>query len=657
MEQQIRDLVAVSRYFGGRKEYVIAGGGNTSWKSRDRLYIKASGVSLSTIGEEGFCIMDRTRLAALPEMELPADPVVREERVKEALMASRLNPETGLRPSVETSLHDLFNYAFVVHTHPTLANGVLCSADAASRVKLLFGEEALYVPYSDPGFVLFTIIREKILDYRQRLGRDPRLVFIQNHGVFAAAGSIEEIYGLYATVEAKITEQIPELPETGSLVPSPLLAELLPAVRMMLSDGAVKVAMAFHDRLVAPFICDAAAFQSIARPFTPDQMVYCQSEFLFVEQAGHAEELLKALGEAIADYRQRKGFPPKVIFIRDAGVIVADDSPAALDILRDLVLDFTRIALLTLHFGGPHPMTPAQVTFIESWEVENYRKKVARGENKPGRVENKIVVITGAAQGFGAGIAELLFREGAHIVVADLNREKGEAFAASLNRQGRKNRALFVSVDVSDPASVAEMVRKSVLRFGGIDVMVSNAGILKAGGLEEMTPETFDLMTRVNYNAFFYCAKYAAGVMKLQHLHNPGLFMDIIQINSKSGLRGSNKNFAYAGGKFGGIGLTQSFALELMPFRIKVNAICPGNYFDGPLWSDPEKGLFTQYLAAGKIKGARTVADVKRHYEGQVPAGRGCLPGDVARAIFYCIEQEYETGQAIPVTGGQEMLR
>jgi NAD(P)-dependent dehydrogenase (short-subunit alcohol dehydrogenase family) len=209
---------------------------------------------------------------------------------------------------------------------------------------------------------------------------------------------------------------------------------------------------------------------------------------------------------------------------------------------------------------------------------------------------------------------------------------------------------------VADALSVEEMVRKTVHYFGGIDVMISNAGILRAGGLDEMTPETFDLMTRVNYNAYFHCAKYASAVMKTQFKFKPGHFMDIIQINSKSGLKGSNKNFAYAGGKFGGIGLTQSFALELMPYHIKVNSICPGNFFDGPLWSDPENGLFVQYLKAGKIMGAISLEDVKRHYEAQVPAGRGCLASDVAKAIFYVIEQEYETGQAVPVTGGQEML-
>jgi sorbitol-6-phosphate 2-dehydrogenase len=127
-------------------------------------------------------------------------------------------------------------------------------------------------------------------------------------------------------------------------------------------------------------------------------------------------------------------------------------------------------------------------------------------------------------------------------------------------------------------------------------------------------------------------------------------------MSSKSGLEGSNKNFAYAGSKFAAIGLVQSWAKELCAYNIKVNAICPGNYLDGPLWSDPVRGLFVQYLEAGKVPGAKTVEDVRRFYEAQVPMNRGCLPIDVARAVMYCVEQRYETGQAIPVTGGQVML-
>lgn len=268
----------------------------------------------------------------------------------------------------------------------------------------------------------------------------------------------------------------------------------------------------------------------------------------------------------------------------------------------------------------------------------------------------KIAVITGAAQGFGAGIAEGLFNLGANIIIADINAEIGTNMEKRLNEGNTENKSLFVKTDVSDPGSVETMVEQTVLQFGGIDIMISNAGILHAGGLDEMTPEIFQRMTNVNYTGFFYCAKYASQIMKILTSCDEHYFCDILQINSKSGLQGSNRNFAYAGGKFGGIGLTESLALELMKDHIKVNAICPGNFFEGPLWSDPEKGLFVQYLKTGKVPGAKTIEDVRKHYEKRVPAGRGCRVEDVLKAVLYAIDQQYETGQAIPVTGGQIML-
>ncbi len=288
-------------------------------------------------------------------------------------------------------------------------------------------------------------------------------------------------------------------------------------------------------------------------------------------------------------------------------------------------------------------------------EVESRNEKCFRVRNNA-RMENKNIIITGGAQGFGAGIAEEFFQEGANVVIADLNESAGTKLVEEMNARQLSNRAVFLQTDVSDYHSVKNLVEQTTLHFGGLDAMISNAGILRAGGLDEMSPESFDLMTKVNYTGYFNCVKASAEIMKFQSGYSSGYYFDIIQINSKSGLKGSNKNFAYAGGKFGGLGLTQSFALELMPYRIKVNSICPGNFFDGPLWSDPDKGLFIQYLKAGKVPGAKTIGEVKLFYEAQVPAGRGCGTSDVAKAAFYAIEQEYETGQAIPVTGGQIML-
>ncbi len=274
----------------------------------------------------------------------------------------------------------------------------------------------------------------------------------------------------------------------------------------------------------------------------------------------------------------------------------------------------------------------------------------------PKHLHQKVVVITGGAQGFGEGIAVRAFKEGAHVVIADLNEELGSNLVRKWKSESDSgNRMMYFYADVTNEESVRNLIENIVDNFGGIDILISNAGVLRAGGLDELKTSDFEFVNDVNYKGFFLCSKYASRVMKVQNKFNPSGYCDIIQINSKSGLEGSQKNFAYAGSKFGSIGLVQSFALELIENRIKVNAICPGNYFDGPLWSDPENGLFVQYLRAGKVKGAKNIADVKRFYESKVPMNRGVTVDDVMLAILYASDQKYETGQAIPVTGGQVM--
>ncbi len=271
-------------------------------------------------------------------------------------------------------------------------------------------------------------------------------------------------------------------------------------------------------------------------------------------------------------------------------------------------------------------------------------------------MKDKIVVVTGGAQGFGAEIVRGLVAGGALVFVADLNLEGATQFAQELNQEYQQTVAFPVAVNVADEASVMAMMEEINLTAGGLDLCVSNAGILRASSILQQDMDSFRLVTDINYTAFAIITKHCALTMKRQHATAPTLLTDIIQINSKSGLEGSNKNGSYAGGKFGSIGLVQSFALELVEYGIKVNAVCPGNFFDGPLWSDPEKGLFVQYLRTGKVPGATSIADVKKFYEAKVPMNRGCTGEDVIRAVYYLVEQAYETGQALPVTGGQVML-
>jgi sorbitol-6-phosphate 2-dehydrogenase len=278
----------------------------------------------------------------------------------------------------------------------------------------------------------------------------------------------------------------------------------------------------------------------------------------------------------------------------------------------------------------------------------------ARGRSSV--MEGRVALVTGGAQGFGEEIVRGLASSGAIVYIADLNMAGAEKLSRTLNAEAGATVSFPVSVNVSDEASVAAMFAAVAALTGGLDLVVSNAGVLKASSVLEQDVGSFKFVTDVNYVGFMLMAKHAGLLLRRQARIATRWTTDIIQINSKSGLEGSNKNGSYAGSKFGGIGLVQSFALELVEYNIKVNAICPGNFLNGPLWSDPVKGLFVQYLRSGKVPGAKTVEDVRASYEGKVPMRRGCEGADVMRAVYYLVEQEYETGQALPVTGGQVML-
>lgn len=664
--KQIEDLIAISRKFGQDSRFVIAGGGNTSYKDENRLWVKASGHALATITEDGFAVLDRALLNEMGEKAYNEDTAIREEQVKNDLSVACITKDR--RPSVETSLHNCMGFAFVVHLHPTLVNGLMCSVNAEAACKEIF-PDALYIEYTDPGYTLFKKVYDRIKAYKAEKGKEPQVIFLQNHGIFVGGDTTAEIEGIYSEVLGKLEAKVAALPE-GDTAVSETVTDVVPAIRQMLSRSGrgFKTLKVTKNALVDFFIdgCSVTStgsatdcpgksgFDKIAKPFTPDIIVYCKSSYIFIE-AESDEEILKQAEEEIEAFVSGKGYTPKVLLIKGIGLIAVGDSSRNAQIITDVFTDAMKIAFYAQSFGGEHPMERAWIDFIDNWEVENYRRKVASSASK-GRVEGRTIIVTGAAQGFGEGIARELIAQGANIVVADLNEETGEKTAASFNEKAGANKAIFVKTNVADMASLRNLMKETIVNFGALDAFVSNAGVVRAGGLDVMTPENFEFVTKINYEAYFFCAKVASHIMKIETKYDPEYFADIIQVNSKSGLRGSKANFAYAGGKFGGIGLTQSFALELAPYRVKVNSICPGNYYDGPLWSNPENGLFIQYLNAGKVPGAKTVQDVKDYYLAQVPMRKGCNPVDVCKAILYAIDQTGETGQAIPVTGGQVML-
>lgn len=667
-EDGVDTLVKLSRYYGQCPGFVIAGGGNTSFKTADKLYVKASGTQLATIERDGFVVMDRGLLAKLADTQLPEERVEREAQFKDAVLNARLEPQKGQRPSVESLLHHLIPTKFVVHSHATIVNTLTCSKGGEKIAKELFGGDVLWIPFVDPGYVLGRLLKELLATYKKATGKSyPKIILMANHGLIVSGDTPEEIKATTEELVGKIASRLGDNWQKDAFGPAKMLrnaVELVnvigPALRGLTAEGSnLKVATFDDSPMVAAFVgteaCKTLPFDG---PLNPDQIVYCNSYPLYFTPAeGDAgDALLEKLRAAVEGHKKTYGYLPRVVLVRGVGLFGVGDDYKSAATSRDLYKDAIEILTGAARLGGPTFMSEGHRKFIEEWEVEAYRKQVARAAAKGGRVAGKIAVVTGAAQGFGMEIAQAFAAEAGTVVLTDINVAGAQAAAAEVCKTHGNGRAMGLAINVSSGESIAACLHQVVRMYGGFDVFISNAGVLKAESVKTQSEKDFDFVTAVNYKGYFFCVQKAAAVLAIQHKARPDYKSDIIQINSKSGLQGSNKNGAYAGSKFGGIGLTQSFALELIEDGVKVNAICPGNFFDGPLWSDPNHGLFAQYLRTGKVPGAKTVADVKKFYEAKVPMNRGCTTPDVMKAVFYLIDQQYETGQAVPVTGGQVML-
>jgi len=654
----VTELVEVANAFGADPEYSRAGGGNASVKVDGILRIKPSGVPLATLTAEDLVGLRNDVLLAA----LHSDEPVAGDPVRAAAEQALVDAPGGRRPSVEILFHALIPDALVLHTHPLVANALTCNTDAAALAERLLGDDAVLVPYTDPGVPLAREVERCRQEYTGRTGRPaPGITLLGNHGIIVSGNSAAEVTerarrltaAVAAAIDATATPTAEGVDEAALRA---LVAVVGPTLRGLLGGpGRLAVVTSDASDLVRAVTTTPAGRAILTDgPLIPDQIVYAGSlPLVFTPSEGG--DVAAELVAAVAGHRERFGKDPVITVVPGLVAFGAGADLAAAQTALATFTDALRVARDANRIGTVRCLDAAERGFIENWEAESYRKAMA-ATARAGRMDGKVVVVTGAAQGFGLGITTELLTEGAQVVLADLNLDLARQNAEQLSATHGPGRAVAIGVNVADEQSQLDAVAQVTALFGGVDVFISNAGVLRAEGVMTQPVADFDLVTSVNYRGYFLGVRAVAPVMAAQFAVRPELRFDIIEVNSKSGLEGSKRNFAYAGSKFGGIGLTQSFALELIEYGIKVNAVCPGNYLDGPLWTDPERGLFVQYLRAGKVPGATSVADVRAFYESKVPMGRGCLPSDLATAIYYIVDQAYETGQAVPVTGGQNML-
>ena len=368
--ERLAELVALSRRYGSDPAWVLAGGGNTSYKNESTLWVKASGSSLGTIGVEGFCAIDRARLDAIWDRKYPDNADEREAAALADLMGSRAQGETK-RPSVETLMHGFFPQAFVVHTHPSLVNGLTCGRGGEQAFGELFGDEAIWVPLVDPGYILAKTVRQAFEAFRARQGRSPALMFMQNHGLLVAGETPEEIDSISSSVVARLASRVSRRPDRRSeAVDAASLAEMMRSIASLAGPGAFVAHRADADILA--FARDAAGFAPLASAFSPDHIVYAGHEFALAEGA-------EDVARSWSDYFVRNGGPPRIVLARGLGAVSVERTQAAAASALALFLDACAVAVYAESFGGALHMPPKMVQFILNWEVERYRAKTSIG--------------------------------------------------------------------------------------------------------------------------------------------------------------------------------------------------------------------------------------------------------------------------------------
>ena len=358
-ETQLAALAAMSNKYGANPAYVLAGGGNTSFKNADNLYIKGSGTSLATIRGEDFVVMDRQKLAKMWTAAYPEEEKAREAAVLQDMMNARIPGETR-RPSVETLLHDLFPYSFILHVHPALVNGLTCSVEAKAAMDRLL-PDAVWVDACKPGYILALECKRLLDAYKAETGKDAQVLFLQNHGIFFAANTTEELDVLASHVMGTLASVIRREPDLQAIPADAKAVSCVAQTLAELTGGAVSF-MANREIL---------AYDPATKSLSPDHIVYAKAKQLALPAGAD----LKA---AFAAFEAENGYQPKIVFAEGVGMFACADSLKNANTALTVMLDAIKVVAYTESFGGVLPMPDFLIDFIVNWEVESYRSKVSQ---------------------------------------------------------------------------------------------------------------------------------------------------------------------------------------------------------------------------------------------------------------------------------------
>jgi NAD(P)-dependent dehydrogenase (short-subunit alcohol dehydrogenase family)/rhamnose utilization protein RhaD (predicted bifunctional aldolase and dehydrogenase) len=637
--KSLSQLLEISHAVGSDPEYVQAGGGNTSIKSPDgrTMAIKASGTPLAKMSEStGWVEMDIVKILTLfDRRELAAMAVnEREACVAQHLASAAISPG---RPSVESALH-AFLGKVIIHTHPVAVNALTCGPGEKALREISQGAEPapLWIPYTDPGWRLATVVKAAVEDYAKKQGHPPAVIFLENHGLFVSANSAPACLALHQDWVARCAKYFgaaaPSGPATAQLASTRLrkmLVELQRAWQEVRGTAAF-VRLSAHPELAGLANSDGAGTLA-GGALTPDVIVYAGAHAVLAESLEELPAKLKAaLGEKTL---------PRLAMVRNTGSFLLADDAVRLEAAEELAAYAAKVTRLAATRGGARNLSPAAADFILNWEAEHYRASLL--ESSAALLAGKVAVVTGAASGIGWGIAQGMVQAGAAVAFCDLDEPGALAATAAA---ADPCRTLALRMDVTDEQSVIGNFDRVLRHWGHVDICVCTPGVAPPFDLVDLPLDKWRLALEVNLTGYFLACREAARIMKAQ-----GTGGAMLLISSKTGLDPSIGNTAYNATKAGEIHMMRGWALELGPAGIRANAIAPGNVFEGSkIWTP-------QYFEARARKKGIKVEDVIPYYNSLTALKRADI---AAAALFLCSEQaRCITGQTLVVDSGQVFVR
>lgn len=381
----INDILALSHHYGAGEDWVIAGGGNSSCKDATHMWIKASGTSLRTLQAEQMVQLERSALNQIWDAAYPEDPDAREAAALSDLLAARSPNQGNLRPSVETMMHALFPHTFVLHTHPTVVNGLTCGIAGAQVFQRLFTDRGVWIPTMNPGFVLSRYIQQAV--ERWRAAHDgvwPQILLLQNHGLVVAANSVAEIHQLQEDVLTAVEKEITSRPTMEPILQGPAHLEEL---RDSVTEGVATFLAAHGQPLTPPHTIaftlseledrmgNTETINELTAALSPDHIVYSGHKPCIIQPTAripHGEII-----EGIMNYCHEEETCPKIVIVDTYGAFAVGSTPKKAHLAQLLFLDALAVHHYATSFGGAQGMPEDQVSFIRNWEVEAFREQAS----------------------------------------------------------------------------------------------------------------------------------------------------------------------------------------------------------------------------------------------------------------------------------------